>query len=479
MTLPDNIGILATTKNPKKKEVEFNVTVPVSEAKATIEEKLARLKQILRDMGSVVIAFSGGADSALAYKVAADVLGAAALGVTGRSPSVPENDLKQVQDFVKRFGLNHAYVDTSEVQSEDYRQNPINRCYFCKDELYSRLDRLRQERGIVCIVDGTNADDLNDHRPGMQAARRLGVRSPLQEAGLTKEDIRELSRGLGLPTWNKPATACLASRFPYGVSISSEKLRMVDRCETFLRNLGLEQIRLRHHDKIARIEVLPKDYEIILRNHSRIVDFLKEAGYTYVTLDLQGFRSGSLNEGVNLSSQRDAKPKSQAATATRKEREPKFAPKTFGADIFTLYTDGGCIDNPGPAAFAYVLFSGQGKEVHRATGTLHRATNNVAEYHAVIAGLRYARQAQVERVHVLTDSQLLAKQIQGLYRVKNRDLQRLSLEVQALRSQLAAFEISFIPREENRLTDWLVRNCLKNRKKTPGGQPREPEGKQA
>ena len=264
----------------------------------TEADKLQQLRAIIEELGSALVAFSGGVDSSLLLKVCQDVLGERCLAVTVKSELYPAFQIDEARRLAAQIGAELLVVETRELEIAHFRENPPDRCYYCKQELFGRLRQLADERGLKHLVDGTNADDEADFRPGNRASAELGVRSPLKEARLTKADIRSYSRELGLPTWDKPSFACLASRFPYGTEITPERLRMVAQAEQALREMGFGQLRVRHHDTIARIELTPDGLDRAARPETRraIVERLRAIGYKYVTLDLQGYRTGSMNE---------------------------------------------------------------------------------------------------------------------------------------------------------------------------------------
>ena len=272
--------------------------VQPAEIAAAAQEKLSGLKAILEGMSSVTVAYSGGVDSAFLSAIACNILGEKALAVTASSPSVAPSELRDAIDLARELGMHHRVIETREVERSDYSENSPSRCFYCKDELYTRLSAIASEEGYSHIANGTNVDDLGDFRPGLKAAAKYGVRSPLVEAGLSKQEIRTLSRDMDLPTWDKPAQACLSSRIPYGTPVSVEALTRIAKAEEILHDLGLRQVRVRHYDDIARIEIEPEEFPRLLEDdvRSAISRKFRSIGYSYVTLDLEGFRSGSLNE---------------------------------------------------------------------------------------------------------------------------------------------------------------------------------------
>lgn len=263
-----------------------------------LQEKNEGLRKLLAGYGRLAVAFSGGVDSSFLLAAAAEVLGDQVLAVTAAPVFVPQRELAEAEAFCRERGIRQAVIPAERLNIESFRHNPPDRCYHCKKEIFSRIRRAASEEGFRILAEGSNLDDTGDYRPGMRAVRELGVVSPLLEAGLTKAEIRELSRQMSLPTWEKPSFACLASRFVYGETITDEKLRMVDRAEQLMLDMGFRQFRVRIHGNLARIELLPEELPRAMEeeNRRRISEKLKEYGFSYVTMDLTGYRSGSMNE---------------------------------------------------------------------------------------------------------------------------------------------------------------------------------------
>jgi uncharacterized protein len=267
---------------------------------AALDQKEQDVFDYIESLESVMVAFSGGVDSAYIAYVASRVLGDRALAVTAVSPSYPDAHKRDAITFVEQFGLRHEFIKTDEMSDPNYRSNPANRCYHCKMELYSKLAPLARERGFTAICDGVNVDDLGDFRPGRQAAREAGVRSPLVECGITKAEVRALSRRAGLPTWDKPASACLSSRIPYGMEVTVEKLKVIETGEEMLRGLGFQVFRVRHHGDIVRLEFGSDDLPraMTMEMAGQLMRAFKSLGFKYVTVDLEGYRTGALNEAL-------------------------------------------------------------------------------------------------------------------------------------------------------------------------------------
>jgi len=269
-----------------------------------MDAKLKHLQHTLRETDGLIVAFSAGVDSTFLLKIAHMVLGERAIALTASSPTAPPGELESAKEFAAGLGIRHLVLDSNELANPSFTQNAVNRCFFCKDELYRICRDQADALGIATIVDGTNLDDLRDHRPGLKAAKEWGVRHPLVETEMTKDDIRRYSRELNLPTWDKPSSPCLSSRFPYGTEIDLERLKKIGACELFLKELGFREFRVRYHGDIARIEVAQNEFQRLLEKATRdaIVQKFKQIGFLYVGLDLQGYRTGSMNEGLRMPS---------------------------------------------------------------------------------------------------------------------------------------------------------------------------------
>ena len=271
-----------------------------------MSDKQEKLEKLLESYKRVAVAFSSGVDSTYLLKMAQKVLGENVIAVTASSCSFPKRELEEAKTFCRENGIRHIVVESEELDIDGFRQNPKNRCYLCKHELFEKILSIAKENGIETVVEASNTDDDGDYRPGLVAVKELGIESPLRRVGLSKKEIREYSKELGLPTWNKQSFACLSSRFVYGETISEEKLAMVDQAEQLLLDMGFHQLRVRIHDKLARIEVHPSEFEKIMQeeNRTKIFHELKQYGFTYVTLDLQGYRTGSMNETLSVEERR-------------------------------------------------------------------------------------------------------------------------------------------------------------------------------
>lgn len=433
------------------------------------EKQLEDLKNLVKNLESVVVAYSGGVDSALAAKICYDVLGQNAVAVTASSETYPEFELEEAKKTAKEIGIKHKIIRTRELDIAEFAGNNPDRCYYCKTELFSKLKDIAKKLKFKNIVDGSNLDDLGDFRPGLKAAKEFGIRSPLKEVGLTKMDVREVSRLLGLSTWNKPAFACMSSRIPYGQNITIDKLTMVIEAESFLRNSGMNNLRVRHHGTIARIEVSVEDMpdltDKILRDS--IVNRFKEIGFNYITLDLEGLRSGSMNEVLTKEDNNVKKDEIAIDNQCSRKSDNKSIisdqrVKDGNGLRLLVFTDGASRGNPGKAGIGVAIYDNHSSPEHSLTlleeisEYIGETTNNIAEYKALKRGLEKVVEYNPKEVIFKLDSELLVKQINKEYKVKSPNMIPLYKEVCVLLKKLPRWTVSHIPRGQNSLADGLA-----------------------
>lgn len=262
------------------------------------KKKIEELKKIIKDMKKVIVAFSGGVDSTFLLKIAYNVLGENVIAITAKSSTYPKRELNEAEEYTRELGIKHIIIESEELNIPGFSKNPTNRCYYCKEELFTKIKKIANESNIQYILDGSIFDDINDYRPGMKALSELGIKSPMKEVLITKDEIRKISKKMNIKTWNKQPFACLSSRFPYGTEITKEKLERIDKAEQYLLDLGFKNVRVRYHDNMARIEVAPDERKSFFKKNltGKVSIKFKELGFTYVTLDLKGYRTGSMNE---------------------------------------------------------------------------------------------------------------------------------------------------------------------------------------